>query len=145
MIARTTLGRSVAVVLSLALTQVGSLAQAATTHVVDTQQMAGRLAERAAEREAQVKLVQHALDTEAARQQASAMGLRLDRMRAAVPHLSDGELQDLSRRAEHVNDVAAGHHDDDGLVILALILLLAGLAILAAVGDTGYYDDCGCY
>lgn len=148
MIARTTFGRSLAVALSVAVSQLaGSLAQAATPHVVDAQQMASRLAARAAEREAQVKLVENALDTAVAQKQAGAMGLNVGKLRAAVPHLSDTELQDLSQRAGRVNDVAAGHGTDDGLVIVAAVLLLAGLAILVAVGgyDDGYYDDCGCY
>jgi hypothetical protein len=136
----------VAVVLSLALSQVGGLAQAATTHLADAQQVAARLAERAAAREAQVKQVEEALASEAAGQQAKAMGLSLGKMRAALPHLSDSELADLSQRATHVKDLAAGHHNDDGLVILGVILLLAGLAILVAVNDgSTYYDDCGCY
>lgn len=149
MIARTTLGRPLAVVLSLSLSQLAvPAAQAAAPHVVDPQKVAARLAERAAAREAQVKLVEQALDATATRQQAGVMGLSVERLRAAVPHLSDNELQDLSQRAARVKDVTAGHHgSDDGLVILAVVLLLAGLAILVAAGgyDDSYYDDCGCY
>jgi hypothetical protein len=73
------------------------------------------------------------------------MGLQADRLRAAVPHLSDAELLDLSQRAEKVKDVAAGYHDD-GLAIVGLVLLLAGLAVLVAVSEGDeYYDDCYCY
>lgn len=156
MIARTTLGRCVAVVLSIVISQIAApAAQAAqavspASHVVDSQQVATRLAERAAEREAQVDLVRSVLDTAEAQKQARVMGLSIDKMRGSVSHLSDSELKDLSQRAERVKDVAAAGHrgGDDGLVILAVILLVAGLAVLVAAGggyNDPYYDECYCY
>ena len=73
------------------------------------------------------------------------MGLNASKLRAAVPHLSDAELQDLSARAQGTKDLAAGHHNDS-LAIVGLVLLLAGLAVLVAVADPDdYYDDCYCY
>jgi Flp pilus assembly protein TadB len=146
-IARSTFGRSLAVALAAMVSQaVAPLAQAAAPHLVDAQQMASRLAEEQAARESRVRLVQDVLDSGRARQQAGLMGFNLGKMRAAVPHLTDGELKDLGARATQVNDVAAGHGDNDGLVIVGIVLLLAGLAVLVAVGDTGgYYDDCYCY
>jgi hypothetical protein len=146
-----------AVALSVALSQIATpLAHAAevaapagavASHLVNPDQVTARLAERAAERQAQVQQVQGVLDTAEAQKQARVMGIDINKMRGAVPHLSDGELKDLSQRAGQVKDLAAGHHGDDGLIILGVILLLAGLAVLIAVSDYGnnYYDDCGCY
>jgi hypothetical protein len=144
--ARTTLSRSLAVVLSVALSQaLAPVAFAAGSHLVETHEVGARLAEEAAARQARVALVQSVLDGPRARQQAGVMGLQAERLRAAVPHLSDAELADLGQRAEQVKDVAAGYHDD-GLAIVGLVLLLAGLAVLVAVSDSGdNYDDCYCY
>jgi len=149
-IARTTLGRGLALGLSLALSQVAvPAAQAATTHLVEPGQAVERLIEGAASREAKVQLFQSALGTPEARRQARSMGLNADRLRAAVPHLTDAELKDLGSRAANAKDLVAGHRGGNGgLVILGLVLLLAGLAVLVAVGDYGedyYYDDCYCY
>ena len=78
------------------------------------------------------------------------MGADPDRLRAAVPHLSDRELAELSARATQVKDVAAGHGGgDEGLVLLGVLLLVAGIVVLAAVAedhyDDDYWDDCWCY
>lgn len=147
MIARTMLGRSVAFFLSVALSQVTApVALAATPHLVDSDQVVSRLLRQAKTREAKVKLFQDALATPEAQRQAKVLGVSSEKLRRAVPHLSDKELADLSQRATNVKDVAAGHRSNDGLAIVGLVLLLAGLAVLIAVGsDEGYYDDCGCY
>ena len=78
------------------------------------------------------------------------MGADPDRLRAAVPHLTDRELADLSARAARVKDVAAGHGGSDGaLILLGVLLLVAGIAVLVAVSDDyyddDYWDDCWCY
>jgi hypothetical protein len=148
-IARTTLGRTLAVFLSAVLSQIYAPAvHAAEGHLVPASQVASRLADRAAERLQQEQAVQAVLDGDVARTQAAAMGLSLGKLRAAVPHLSDAELADISARAARVKDIAAGHHhhDDDGLIIVAVILLLVGLALLIALASDNHYDDCGgCY
>src|SRR5262249_43180807 len=101
-IARTRLGRSIAVALSIALSQIAApRAQAAdaaapAAHLLKSDQVTARLAERAAERQAQVALVQDVLGGSEARKQAGAMGVDVEKLRSAVPHLSDGELKDLS-------------------------------------------------
>jgi len=148
-IARTRLGRSIAVALSIALSQIAApLAQAAdaaapAAHLLKPDQVTARLAERAAERQAQVALVQDVLGGSEARKQAGAMGVDIEKLRSAVPHLSDSELKDLSQRATQVKDVAAGHHTDDSLLILALVMLIAAIVILIVVAeDHGYYDCC---
>lgn len=143
MIARTTFGRILAVALAACVSPAPA-ALATGSHLVDTRQVAARLAEESAARRARVAQIQDVLERGETRRQAGLLGLDVQRLRAAVPHLSDAELQDLSQRAANVKDVAAGYHDD-ALVIVGIVLLLAGLAVLVAVGDDGYYDDCYCY
>ena len=158
MFARTTWRRALAVWLSVGLSQVAvpAVAPAAPApgvsdgHLVDQGQVARRLLERAKTRDERVKLFQEALGTPEAREKARAMGVDPDRLRAAVPHLTDRELADLSARAAQVKDVAAGHGGGSGaIVVLGVLLLVAGLAVLLAVGDDtyddGYWDDCWCY
>jgi hypothetical protein len=155
--ARTTWGRALAVWLSVGLSQVAVPAAVPAApapgpggHLVDQSQVARRLLERAQTREERIKLFQEALATPEARRKARAMGADPDRLRAAVPHLTDRELADLSARAAQVKDVAAGHQGGNGaLVMLGILLLVAGIAVLVAVGhdyyDEGYWDDCWCY
>ena len=160
MLARTTWGRALAVWLSVGLSQVAVPAAAPAApgpglpagHLVDQSQVARRLLERAKTRDERVKLFQEALATPEARQKARAMGADPDRLRAAVPHLTDRELADLSARAAQVKDVAAGHHGggNGAVVMLGILLLVAGIAVLVAVGDDYYdddyyWDDCWCY
>ena len=161
MLVRTTLGRTLAFSLSIALTQVAvPLAEAAeatgsaaarasaSKHLVDPGTVAARLVAHAQSREQKVRLFQDALARPEVEKQARSMGLSPERLRSAVPHLSDAELADLSARASRAPDVVAGHSPNDGLAILGLILLLAGLVVLVAVayGDGYYYDDsCYCY
>ncbi len=160
MFARTTWGRALAVWLSVGLSQaaVPAVAPAAPApgvangHLVDQGEVARRLLERAKTRDEQVKLFQAALATPEARQKARTLGADPDRLRAAVPHLTDRELADLSARAARVKDVAAGHGGSDGaLIMLGILLVVAGIAVLVAVGDDHYYDDdyywddCWCY
>jgi hypothetical protein len=148
-IARTTLGRVLAVSLSIALSQIAApLARAAEGgHMVAPGTISARLVARARSRDEKVRLFQEALAKPEVQKQARSMGLSPDRLRAAVPHLSDIELQDLSARASRAGDVVAGHSTNDGLAILGLVLLLAGLAVLLAVAADDYYydDDCYCY
>jgi hypothetical protein len=157
-IARTTWGRALAVWLSVGLSQVAAPAVAPAApapgpsegHLVDQSQVARRLLERATTRQERVKLFQDALATAEAREKARAMGKDPDRLRAAVPHLTDRELADLSARAARVKDVAAGHGGTDGaLILLGVLLLVAGIAVLVAVSDDyyddEYWDDCWCY
>ncbi len=150
MIARTTWGRALAVWLSVGVSQVAvPVAHAAApapagNHLVDQSQVARRLLESARTRDERVALFQAALGTDEARQKARSMGADPDRLRAAVPHLSDLELADLASRAALVKqDIAAGHRRHGGppvgLVVVGVLLLVTGIAVLAAVA--GEYDD----
>jgi hypothetical protein len=137
--------RVVATTLSFALLGMGGPPVQAAPHVVPPQDIAKRRFEKAQTREARQRLFQDALATPQAQKQARAMGLDPAKLRAAVPHLSDEELLDLQARALRAKDVRAGH-GVDGLAILGIMLLIAGLAVLIAVADDGYYDDyCYCY
>jgi uncharacterized membrane protein YjjP (DUF1212 family) len=137
--------RLIATVLSLCLAGITGPPALAASHVVTAQDVAKRLVERVQTREARVTLFQEALSTPAAEKQARVLGLDPVRLRAAVPHLSDEELIDLQARALRAKDVRAGH-GVDGLAILGIMLLIAGLVVLVAVADDGYYDDyCYCY
>jgi hypothetical protein len=157
---RTTWGRALAVGLSVGLLQAAVPVAApaapapglASGHLVDQGQVARRLLERAKTRDDRVKLFQEALATPEARQKARSLGADPDRLRAAVPHLTDRELADLSSRAARVKDVAAGHGGGDGaLIMLGVLLVVAGIAVLVAVENDHYYDDdyywddCWCY
>jgi hypothetical protein len=157
-IARTTWGRALAIWTSIGVAQAAvPLAHAAPTpsagdHLVDQSQVARRLLESARTRDERVALFQAALGTEEARQKARSLGADPDRLRAAVPHLSDSELADLASRAALVRqDVAAGHHTrgpEAALIVAGVLLVVAGIVVLAAVADEHHsddWDDCDCW
>ncbi|HEY6548443.1 MAG TPA: PA2779 family protein [Vicinamibacteria bacterium] len=134
-----------AAALTVSLSAVGAPRLRAATHVVAPEQIAKRLLAAAETREAKLRLVRDALATPEAQKQARALGLDPQRLQSAVPHLSDAELRDLEARAVRAKDVRAGH-GADGLAILGILLLIAGVAVLLAAADDGYYDDyCYCY
>ena len=147
MIVRTTLGRVLAVSLSIALSQIAApRAQAAEGgHLVAPGTISARLVAQARSHDEKVRLFEDALAKPEVQKQARSMGFSPERLRAAVPHLSDREIQDLSARASRAGDVVAGHSTNDGLVILGLVLLLVGVAVLVAASSDGYYDDGSCY
>ena len=137
--------RFTAALLSVSLVAFAAPRAQAAPHVVGPEQIAQRLLGAAETREARVRLFGDALAAAGAQKQARAMGLDPARLRAAVPHLSDQELADLSARALKVKDVRAGH-GGDGLAILGIMLLVAGVAVLIAAANDGHYDDyCYCY
>jgi hypothetical protein len=157
-IARTTLHRALAVWLSAGLVHAAAPVRAAevtapagAAHVVDQGEVARRLLASAQTREQRIKLFQDALSTGEAQKRAIAMGADPARLRAAVPHLTDRELAELQARATQVKDVAAGHGSNDGaLILVGVLLLVAGIVVIAATYHDGYYhddywDDCWCY
>jgi hypothetical protein len=145
---RTWLGRAVAVTLSGALPLVTVPQAHATPHVVNAQTTTARLIENAKSREEKIRLFEQALAQPEVQRQARAMGASTDKLRAAIPHLSDKELTDLAERARNAKDVAAGHYEGGGdaaLVIIGLALLIAAVVILAVVVDDEDYWDDDCY
>jgi hypothetical protein len=137
--------RVLAIALSLTLAGLSVPRAQAAPHLVAPEQVAKQLLDAAQTREARQQLYADALGTPAAQKQARLMGLDPKRLQAAVPHLTDAELKDLSARAARAKDVRAGH-GGDGLAILGIMLLVAGVAVLLAVAnDDYYYDECYCY
>jgi hypothetical protein len=148
-------GRTLAVALSIALTNLAVPIAQAAPHLVSPSDMTARLIEQAHSRQERVELFQKALAVPEVREKAKAMGVDAERLSRAVPHLSDKELADLAQRATRAQDLAAGHRGHGGgeatLVILGVALLVAGIIILAAVldeydyYDEYYWDDCDCW
>jgi hypothetical protein len=112
-----------------------------------TEAVSSQLAQAARVRAERIQLVQDTLQLPQTRQEAERRHVKLDVISARVPTLSDAELADLAARSQNVKDVVAGHHDsDESLAIVGVVLLVAGLVILAALaGDDVYDDDCYCY
>ncbi len=120
----------------------------AAPHVVSSQMTAARLLDNAKSREEKIRLFQDALAQPEVQRQAQAQGANVDKLRAAIPHLSDKELSNLAERARNAKDVAAGHYEGDGdtaLLIIGLSLLIAAVVILAVVLEDGDYWDDDCY
>ncbi|MBN2371522.1 MAG: hypothetical protein JXO72_13655 [Vicinamibacteria bacterium] len=151
MIARTMVGRTLAVALAIGLSHVGIPLAQATPRIVSQSEMAARLLENAQSREQRIRLFQEALGVPEVQARARTMGLDPVRLQSAIPHLSDAELAELAARASKVEDVTAGHYrrggGNEGLVILGVALLLTGLIILAVLVEDDYddWDDCDCW
>jgi hypothetical protein len=99
-------------------------------HLVDAGAAYAAVARAAAERNADVATIQQGLSTPGAARAARGMGVPLDRVRAAVPTLSDAELRELAERAAAVpGDPVAGKVDpwvNDVLVVV----LIVGIVVL---------------
>jgi hypothetical protein len=98
-------------------------------HLVSTDAASARLAEAAARRDRQIGVLDRALSSSQAASMASTLGTDIGRVRAALPALSDAELQDLSARAAALDtDPVAGLDDD--IRTLLIIFLVAAIVIL---------------
>lgn len=136
------------VVMVLAALVAGGPVYASTPrHIADADAVASRLAEAARVRAERVQRVQAMLEQPPAKKEAARRGLPVEVLKTRVASLSDAELADLAQRSARVNDVVAGHDSDDALVIAGVVLLVAGVLVLAAAGglDDDYEDDCYCY
>ena len=138
-------GRTLAVALSVALSQAWAPVAQAASHLVDPSDMTARLVDQARSRQEKVELFQKALAAPEVKERAEAMGVDAEELAKTIPHLSDQELADLTERATRAQDVAAGHRGvygpDAALVMLGIGLLVAGIIILALVLDDDYYYD----
>jgi hypothetical protein len=136
---RSVLSRTLAVFLSVAVSQgFVPIAEAATEHLVDKGAVVDRLLDNAKTRQDKIDLLQKALSRPEVERQAKLMNLDASRLRAAVPHLSDQELKDVTQRVHNARDIAAGYYrDNDDLVALGIILLIVAVAVLI-VADNHY-------
>lgn len=104
-------------------------------HLVSAGAAHAAVAGAAAARASDVMTVQEVLSTPAATRAARDLGVSLDRVRAAVPTLTDGELHDLAARAAAVQgDPAAGAVDpwvNDVLVVVLIVAIV--VLVLSAV------------
>lgn len=156
---RTSLRRALVVVLCLMLSQATTVfaENENVPHLVTSADMQGRLSAQEQARADTIALFQRALDEPQVRAQALALGLDVERAKAAVPFLSDTELANLTRRAVRAQDVVAGHETrgrnpdydiDDGslaacLILTGVALVVVGLIVLLAVAaDEEYCYDC---
>jgi hypothetical protein len=128
---------------------VGPLQAAPRARMVSAGAVDARLEEAARLRADRIQTIREAMAMPLTQQEAARRGVKLDRMAAMVPHLNDAELADLAQRAKSAKDLVAGHRhhgDDDAVIIVGVVLLIAGLVLLASVVDwDDYYDDCYCY
>jgi hypothetical protein len=142
----TSWGRGIALLLTIVLA--GGRLDAAVAHLAGGEAVDAKLEAAARLRAERVSSVQAVLRSDEAQKEAQRRGLRTETLAARVATLSDAELADLAQRSARVKDVVAGHStDDSALVIVGVVLLVAGLVVLAAVGDWDdyYEDDCYCY
>jgi hypothetical protein len=98
-------------------------------HLVAPATLGERLDGAAGQRKRDIVAVERALSTPRAASAAAAVGMRVERVRAAVPALSDAELRDLAARAEALGgDPVAGYREawvDDFLVIFLVVAIVA--------------------
>lgn len=105
-------------------------------HVVSRATIDQKLAGAAVERSRNLASVNAALSSPNAARAAASLGVGVDRMRRALPRLSDADLRDLSRRAATLRtDPLSGHrryyHDyDDSIELLLLVALIGAIALI---------------
>ena len=135
---RTVMGRTLAIGLSLGLSQavLPAAAVAEETHLVTSQTQVDRLLDNAKDRDAKVALFESALATPEAEHQAQKMGLDIGKLRAGVPHRTDQELKDITARIHNSKDITAGYYGDHGLVTMAVLLIVLAAVILIVAADS---------
>jgi hypothetical protein len=107
-------------------------------HVVSRASIDQKLAGAAAERARNLASINEALSSPSASRAAASVGVGVDRVRRALPRLSDADLRDLSRRAAELRtDPVSGHrryyHDHDDSIELLLFVALIGAITLVVV------------
>ena len=111
-----------------------SVPAGAADHIAAPDAVQARLAEAAAQRTQDLASVDAVLATPLARETAASVGADLDRVRAAVPSLSDAELSDLAARAAALDaDPVAGMDRTMRLLILIGLILVIIILVLAIV------------
>jgi hypothetical protein len=117
----------------------------AAPHVVDPAEVSARVTAQQRLRHERIALFQAALDLPGVREQARSAGADPERLKAAVPHLSDTELADIARRAEGLADVVAAGDEDDHtkracLVATGVLLIPVGYLVLHFIANLMIYS-----
>jgi hypothetical protein len=103
-------------------------------HLVSGEAVSARLAEAAAVRQGRIALLDRVLSSSEATSAASALGTDIGRVRAAVPALSDAELQDLAERAAALDaDPVAGLDADIRTLLIIFLIVAIVILVLQAV------------
>jgi hypothetical protein len=127
--------RAFAVLALLALVS-GPVMASPDDHVVSRATIDQKLAGAAADRARNLASVNEALSSPNAARAAASVGVDVDRVRRALPRLSDADLRDLSKRAAALRtDPLSGHrrhyHDyDDSVELLLLVALIGAIALI---------------
>jgi len=127
--------RAFAVLVPLALIS-GPVMAGQDDHVVSRATIDQKLSGAAVERSRNLASVNEALSSPNAARAAASLGVDVDRMRRALPRLSDADLRDLSRRAASLRiDPLSGHrryyHDhDDSIELLLFVALIGAIALI---------------
>jgi hypothetical protein len=105
-------------------------------HVVSRGTIDLKLAGAAAERERDLASVNEALSSRTVARVAASAGVDVDRVRHALPRLSDSDLRDLSQRAAALRtDPLAGHRRydhgyHDSIQLLVFIALIGAITLI---------------
>jgi hypothetical protein len=107
-------------------------------HVVSRATIDQKLSGAAVERSRNLASVNEALSSPNAARAAASVGVEVDRVRRALPRLSDADLRDLSQRAVALRaDPLSGHrryyNDYDHSIELLLLVALIGAITLVVV------------
>jgi hypothetical protein len=103
-------------------------------HLVSPAVSQEQLARAATERAEDVASIERVLSSPRAVSAAGSLGVSLDRVRAAVPSLSDQELRDLAARASLVHaDPVAGVSEDVNDLLVVLLVVAIVVVVLSAV------------
>ncbi|HEX6737452.1 MAG TPA: hypothetical protein VF310_04165 [Vicinamibacteria bacterium] len=106
----------------------------AQQHVVSPEAAQARVAEAAAQRARQLAAVDAVLASPEAVAAAASLGQDAQRLRAAVPALSDQELRDLAARAEALQgDPVAGLDNDIRQLLIIFLIVAIVILVLQAV------------
>jgi hypothetical protein len=121
-------------VVMAAVLALGGVISAESSELVSSSDMQQALRAAMERRETDVKAVDAALASPAARDAASRLGADVDDLRAAVPALSDVELSDLASRARALtSDPHAGLNQEVNDLLAVFLIVAIVILVLKAI------------
>jgi hypothetical protein len=121
------------VAIAIAATWFASVPAGAADHLVTRGTVGSRLNDAASARAQELATLEGLLASPRATRVAGKAGVDIDQVRGALPHLSDGELRDLSRRAAALESNPAAGHEYDEMADLVVLLLVVAVAAAVAI------------